>query len=352
MIKKLGLAAGIMIAVLNLGTGRAWAASSYEDYKSRYASLVSVDAVSNRDDGITVIEEQVFPFTFENFGDVKLIPVLDEKYGKIIICIADQKGKIVYKTDYIESNNWLSRSVVQPNDGLIAISFQDANQDGLTDIILICECSQKDGKQAGVKFKVADVLFQKKDGFYSNWEISDKLNRFAMNSNVDTIMQFTTGVDSMEFLYTARNFKEVTGNGFRVHEKHTFQVQFEEFGQVTVYPGFYPMGGLRNFLIYLVDSQGRICALLEPMGYYDDLVNLKAISFEDVNEDGLKDITVLANFRHCWAEYEEEELSYVTYFQNPLWFERDYDLEKRREEAAPPSIAQAIVQARKYIKKS
>ena len=47
---------------------------------------------------MVILTEQVFQVTFENFGQVSFVPVLDQKYGKLLLCLADADGKILSKS--------------------------------------------------------------------------------------------------------------------------------------------------------------------------------------------------------------------------------------------------------------
>ena len=143
----------------------------YEEYRQRFDAIGQVSDIPGQD--FNIIGSQVFPVTLETYGEILFIPALDAKYNRMAIFLADADEKIVYKTDQLESNNRNKGELRQPNQGIAAVSFQDVDGDGLTDIVLITTC--KNEKEAFFRdtYKVGEVLFRKDQGFYRDWRLSD-----------------------------------------------------------------------------------------------------------------------------------------------------------------------------------
>ena len=139
--------------------------------------------------GFDIIENQVFSMTVKAFGDVSMIPALDRTYHRLVLFFTDEDGNTVYSTDQLETNNQVRGELRQLNQGISAVSFQDLNGDDKMDILLITSCEKNDSA-AGKAYKVGDVLFQNEHGFYRDWRLSDKINRFGMNKSIRFIESF------------------------------------------------------------------------------------------------------------------------------------------------------------------
>ena len=152
---------------------------------------------------------------------VYLIPAFDRNYDRLILFFADPDGTVFCKTDQLEMNYRNTGQLKQPNKSISAISFQDLNGDLLTDIIILTSCVNDDGAYARKSYKIGDVLFQKGQtaGFYRDYRISDKINRFGMNKSADEITAFVRDGSSAEFMYTASTLDELTSHGMRIIEE-------------------------------------------------------------------------------------------------------------------------------------
>lgn len=270
----------------------------YQEYESRFAAIKSVSSIE--ENGFSVIENQCFQVLLETFGDkeVTFIPIFDEKYSRMAILLADSDGNILFKTNRLETNNRYLGEMKQPTKGIAAVSFQDLNQDGLTDIVLITNCENSTGEYAGNTYKVGDVLFQKDGSFYRDWRISDKINRFSMNKSIDFIAAYVRDGNSTEILYTATTLEELTDEGFQVIEEQCYYRRFEKQGLLQVVPGIIRMAEYDVFMIYLVNEQGYIVWSFQPMEDYDNLYALKGMTCRDMDGDGMKDLVVLGRYSY------------------------------------------------------
>lgn len=276
----------------------------YKLYQEQFAALETVEDIE--ENGYERIEDQSFPILLESFGEEEVIflPVMHREYHRMAALITDSEGKVLYKTDQLETNYKYLEKLEQPTKSLTAVSFQDLNHDGLTDIVLITSCENATGEHAGEPYKVGDVLFQRDGGFYRDWRISDKINRFSMNKSADFIAAYVRDGNSTEILYTATTLEELLKSGFQIIEEQNYTRNFEKQGRLQVVPGILKMAEYDIFMIYLVNEQGYIVWSFQPMADYDNLYALKGMTCRDMDGDGMKDILVLARYSYSGPDGE------------------------------------------------
>lgn len=296
--------------------------AAYQAYQERFESVTHLSQIQEA--GFSVIQEQVFPLETECFGPVTMIPALDEEHHRLALFFARPDGEICYRTERLETNIRRKGCLDQCNEGIAAVSFQDVDEDGLTDILLITLCSSgSTGRN-----KVGDVLFQGKDGFYRDWRLSDKLNRFSMNKSVRFILSFVKEGRSTEFLYTAATLKELQEGGLAIDEARRSWQEFEKLGRLEVVPGVYRMAEYNILMIYLVDERGDIVWSFQPMGYHENLYELLGLRCRDFDGDGLKDLAVLARYGYeTDAGQMVTEKDYQIYCQRTGGFLTDTEMQ-------------------------
>lgn len=321
--------------------------AAYQSCQQRFSHVQERSEIERS--GYGIIADQIFPIETRSFGEVSLIPAIDEEYHRLALFFADDEGHIVYKTDELEVNNRYPGEMKQPVRELRAVSFQELNGDGLMDIVLIVTCVNDRGEYAGRPYKVGDVLFQNEKGFYRDYRLSDKINRFSMNKSVESITSFVKGGDSAEFLYTASTRQELIRNGFEIAREQCYYRQFEKLGKLEVVPGTYTMANFATFMIYLVDEQGYIVWSFQPMGDYDNLYALKGITCRDIDGDGMKDILVLARYSYGGENNElVVESDYAIYYQRTGGFYEDKEIKKQYPCTEEDTVAGLVEKARAY----
>lgn len=319
----------------------------YQDYQERLNAIAGEWEID--DYGFTVIENHIFPIETECFGNVWLVPAMEEQYHRLALFLVTEDGKIIYRTDQLAVNSWNVGSLEQPIRGISAVSFQDLNRDGRIDIVLIADCRNKTGSYAGKSYKVGDVLFQSDDGFYRDYRIADKINRFGMNKSAESIAAYVRDGYSTEFLYTASTRSELVRNGFKVVEEQDYSRQFEKLGYLEVMPGTYTMAEYATFMIYLINEQGDIVWSFQPMGDFDNLYALKGIRCVDIDGDGMKDILVLARYSYAGANNELLTKSdYAIYYQRTGGFETDTEVKRKVSCNDEDTVAGLVEKARAY----
>lgn len=324
-------------------------AQKYMEYQRRLEEIEYQNDIAGR--GFCVIEEQIFPIEMGQYGEVFFIPAFDEDYNRLILLFADSEGKILYKTEQLETNSTERGKMVQPNQSISAVSFQDLNGDGLMDIVLITSCVNEEGSYAGKMYKVGDVLFQSKEGtgFYRDYRISDKINRFSMNKSIELIVSFVRDGNSTEFLYTASTLDELQADGLRIISEQCYFRNFEKLGRLQVVPGVYSIADYDVFMIYLVNEQGNIVWSLQPMGEYDNLYALKGINCRDIDGDGLKDIVVLARYSYEGSGHELIVKSdYSIYYQRTGGFSADTEIKGSYPVNDEDTMEELVEKARAY----
>lgn len=324
-------------------------ARKYSEYQQRFEEIEYQSDIAGR--GFRILEDQIFPIEMGGFGDIFFIPALDERYNRLALFLAAADGEIVYKTEQLETNSRNRGQMEQPNLGIWAVSFQDLNGDGQMDIVLITSCANEEGSYAGKMYKVGDVLFQNEEGtgFYRDYRISDKINRFGMNKSIDLIVSFVRDGDSTEFLYTAATLDELLASGLGIISEQCYFRNFEKLGRLQVVPGVYGIADYNVFMIYLVNEQGYIVWSLQPMGEYDNLYALRGINCRDIDGDGLKDIVVLARYSYEGGGHELIVKSdYAIYYQRTGGFSADMEIKGSYRCKDEDTMEELVEKARAY----
>ena len=178
-----------------------------------------------------------------------------------------------------------------------------------------------------MKFNAGDALFQSESGFYRDWRISDKINRFDMGKDVFAVMSFIRDESSKEFLFTSKTLDELIGGGFKIINSRDYSVAFETFGAVRVVCGYASFNNQAHMMIYIVNADGRIVWNFQPMGAYANYYSYKDISFGDIDGDGYKDVAILVNY----ASLDDDGKAYIkadynVYYQRTGYFAEDADI--------------------------
>ena len=327
MKKRIGIFIVLVQLILMCTPISADNAEGYEGFMKRVEGVASEGDILSG--GFEMIDDMRFLVEHKNFGLVEFVPSIDRKYGRVVLFFLGEGGEVVFKTDKLESNSWFKGQMKQPNEGIVGVAFRDLNGDGLEDVIIICRCINDAGGYIGKPYAVGEVLFQNGRGFYRDWRISDKINRFGMNKDIHAVTAFVRDGQSMEFLYTAKTEEELLGGGLEIIDEQSFTAYFESLGIVRVISGFYHFGGQNHLILYVVNEGGKIIWNFQPMGDYLNFYSIRGISFTDIDNDGLKDILILANY----ATYDDEgdaviKSDYSVYYQQTGFFVEDTEVKR------------------------
>lgn len=324
-------------------------AKLYEEYRQGFEGVEQETELA--EGGFTAIEEHIFPLEMGAYGEVRVIPAFHKEYNRLVLFFALPEGEIVYKTEELETNNRNRGELKQFTNAILAISFRDLDGDGGMDIVLITSFTDREGEYAGDSYKVGDVLFQNKegDGFYRDYRITDKLNRFSMNKSADLIAAFVRDGVSTEFMYTAATLEELLNNGLEIITEQSYPRNFEKLGRLQVIPGTCRIADYEIFMVYLVNEEGYIVSSLQPMGDYDNLYALKGISCWDIDGDGLKDIAVLARYSYEGSDHQLiVETDYSIYYQRTSGFILDKEIKESYQCSEDETMENLVRQGRAY----
>lgn len=323
--------------------------AAYQEYQERLAAVeYRADIAGN---GFRIVEEQIFPIEVEGYTEVSLIPAFDRQYHRLALFFTDENGKVIYRTEQLAANSRVLGEMKQPDCEIAAVSFRDLDKDGRMDIILIVSGEEETDDSTEKTYKVGDVLFQNKLqlGFYRDYRITDKINRFGMNKSAEFITAFVRDGRSTENLYTAATLDELLAHGLKILTEQCYFRTFGKLGRLQVVPGTYRISNYDVFMIYLVDEQGNIISSFNPMGDYDNLYALKGINCRDIDGDGLKDLIVLARYSY---EGEQGELvvesDYAIYYQRTGGFSADTDIKDRYRCGDDDTMESLVEKARAY----
>ena len=197
--------------------------------------------------------------------------------------------------------------------------------------------------------QIGDVLFQNETGFYRDWRLSDKINRFGMNKSIRFIVSFLEDGYSTEFLYTAATLDELKEHGFKVVAEQSYWRKFEKLGNLLVVPGTYRMAEYTVFMVYLVNEQGYIVWSFQPMGDYENLYALKGVACRDIDGDGMKDLAVLARYSYEGKDGETiQENDYSIYYQKTGGFYQETEFKKQYQSKDDSTMEELVEKARAY----
>ncbi len=334
-------------AAETIGSEDADVLMQYQEYGERLSSIEYRSEIA--ENGFSIVENQIFPIEIAGYGEVSLIPAFEETYHRLALFFVTESGQVIYKTDQLETNNRVLGRMEQPDCTLAAVSFRDLDMDGRMDIILITACTAADG--SGEVYKVGDVLFQSKKqaGFYRDYRIAEKINRFGMNKSAEVITAFVRDGYSTEFLYTAATLQELLFQGLEIISEQCNYRTFGKLGKLQVVPGTYRISNYDVFMVYLVSEQGDILFSLQPMGDYDNLYALKGINCRDIDGDGLKDIVILARYSYEGDEGQlVVESDYSIYYQRTGGFSQDIEMKEVYQCGDEDTMELLVEEARAY----
>ena len=198
---------------------------------------------------------------------------------------------------------------------------------------------------------MGDVLFQDHNrlGFYRDYRIADKINRFGMNKSAKLITAFVRDGYSTEFLYTAATLEELQQNNLQVIEEQCYFRTFGKLGRLQVVPGTYHIADYDVFLIYLVNEDGYIVSSIQPMEDYDNFYALNGITCKDIDGDGLKDMVVLAKYSYDGGGGQLTVKSdYNIYYQRTGGFSADTEIKAQYPCSEEDTMETIVTKAREY----
>lgn len=296
--------------------------SDYSRYLAHFESINNLEDIERAGYEISDITYITSYFQTTSIdSECTIYPAINKQYGRIALFFADAEGNVLYKTEDLECNYFFKESLYQPNIAIAAMAERDINGDGSKDILIIVRCLDD-----GNKFKIGDILIQGEETFYRDWRISEKINRFSMDKDINMMMSFVYDGQSAEFLYSASTLDELLNGGFEPLTDQVFHADYEKFGTVKVVPGTYTMGGHHIFILYLVNSERQVVWNFQCMRDYDNFSRMTGISFKDVDGDGWADLSILAEYKSLDDNNElYTAKDFSIYYQRDGYFFEDKD---------------------------
>ncbi|WP_077610178.1 hypothetical protein [Clostridium sp. Marseille-P2415] len=134
----------------------------------------------------------------------------------------------------------------------------------------------------------------------------------------DRVMSLPEGT----FEFTPYNLKDI--KGFALIEDQTFMVDLNSWGNVKFVSGKLTAGSHVPVVFYLTNEEGDILYNFNATLPYS--VDIKAVSFKDVNKDGLKDIIMIAADNYDGSSGESIAAVYLQ--ETDGSFTNDYKLDQ------------------------
>ena len=115
------------------------------------------------------------------------------------------------------------------------------------------------------------------------------------------------------------NIEDLKNSGLNVITEQSFDVELENFGQVTFVSGSIEEDGLYKLKLCLIDGNGKV--LYEFPDFYGNnwpmFFEVWSVAFDDLNGDGLKDVVAIASFMTGAGPTGAEEFPVAgVYFQH------------------------------------
>jgi hypothetical protein len=138
-----------------------------------------------KDGGLQVIENQSFSVNLENYGSVKFISGLkrEDSNDIAVFYLLDDKNNVLYKfPDFYGDSKGMFNDIH-------AVSFADANNDGLKDIIIIADY-KTNISSSSTESTIASIYFQKDKGFINDKNFDDKINNSTNNQDIAAVLKY------------------------------------------------------------------------------------------------------------------------------------------------------------------
>ena len=172
--------------------------------------------------GLKVIEDQSFPVDLENWGKVRFVSSEFPIGGtsKLRFYLADSKDNILYTFPDFYGNQWSTFYEFK------AVSFNDVNNDGFKDIVIIADFATGVGENGATPFHVGEIYFQKNKEFISLYDLDKQINSTNNNANIDMILKFSKGKVSKELKLIENDLINTTKSLSYKNRKYGFMLNF------------------------------------------------------------------------------------------------------------------------------
>jgi len=251
--------------------------------------------------------------------DLGMIPEVAEKMG---ISDGVEVDTINFEYNYNENAN--NSDETANKECFYTFYVYDDNWDLIKDANLYTSSKYKDiFDEAKVPFITPDEL---------STMISEKEKKVGATAEIKKGKEVTwktlSGNMFSDYLKSKIKLDTLVKNGLHVFEDQSFDVKLDNFGDVRFVSG---LDEYNELWLYLLNSNKEIIYVF-PYFYTNvlsDLQEVNAVSFKDVNKDGLKDITIIAHYLS--ANGDELTMANV-YFQKDKGFINSNELDEKINE--------------------
>lgn len=320
------------------------ALTEYIDYdiKLNSSKLLSIQYVKNED-----IPGSAHPYNelhsininIENGAILKFKELININYG-FVEKLKNGKNKV-----------WTARALAGDEfNELLAEEISDGLRDAY-DKDLIDQFNKEDYSfyftkdRFGMSYWVSHA-----SGDYANIEI--KYNDLKENINTensvwkDFIAELPTGGANSNF--TVGNIKDI--KSFTPFESQCFMVNLDSWGEVKFVAGEIPTSFGKTVTIYLTNKDGDILydfnSGSNALFHFD--VHVEAVSFQDVNKDGLKDIIIISAYNSKASTASGKTIAAVYFQKNDKSFAADSKLNGEINDSGSNKDIKSVV---KYLLK-
>jgi hypothetical protein len=169
-------------AEIKKGKEVTWKTLSGNMFSDYLKSKIKLDTLVKN--GLRVFEDQSFDVKLDSFGDVRFVSGLGE-FNQLWLYLVNSNKEIIYVFPYFYTN------VLSDLQEVNAVSFKDVNKDGLKDITIIAHCLSANGDE----LTMANVYFQKDNGFMNSYQLDEKINDTNNNNSINEITKYVNGLN-------------------------------------------------------------------------------------------------------------------------------------------------------------
>lgn len=154
---------------------------------------------------------------------------------------------------------------------------------------------------------------------------------------------------------SAQTIDELKSEGAKIIDKQSFPVKLENFGNVKFVAVSKPVNDYNKAYFYLADSNGNILYTFPDFygNKWSMLSSIDAVSFTDVNGDGLKDIVIVSKYVTGAGSDGSTPFNVSgVYFQKGKEFTSNSSLDEKLNDADKNTDVKTVISyAKNYLKK-
>lgn len=162
--------------------------------------------------------------------------------------------------------------------------------------------------------------------------------------NKPAVTEPVTSLDSPES--PKETVSSLVARGLQVIENQSFEVELNHWGKVKFISGKYLKDGVFKASFHLADEQGNIIYSFPEFNgnEWPSFEGIRAVSFKDLNQDGLKDVIIIAEYITGAGEQGTTPFPVASiYFQKAKSFEALSDLDEKINSAGKNETVEEVL---------